>query len=307
VQTHLKKWAKRQQILAYRLYERDLPEYPLIVDWYDGEAVVWIYERSRDDDESKKKAFHHEVIQAICNGLNLSPEQLFLKERKKQKGLDHQYQKLGFASQIRTLVEGGLKFEVNLSDYLDTGIFLDHRQTRQLAKNWANEKRVLNLFAYTGSFTCYAIAGGATLTSTVDLNPNYCAWTRRNFELNQFTESPAHEILAQDCREFLSKTPRRFELIICDPPTFSNSKRCTEGYFCVDDHYPGLIQNCLKVLAPEGKLLFSTNSRSFVMDTKQLRENLLIEEISKKTVPEDFRNKRIHRCWKIERDLSKGV
>jgi 23S rRNA G2069 N7-methylase RlmK/C1962 C5-methylase RlmI len=160
----------------------------------------------------------------------------------------------------------------------------------------------LNLFAYTGSFTCYALAGGAASTTTVDISKTYCAWAKRNLQLNGFVENLQNQIVNQDCFVFLQEAmqqKRRYDLIICDPPTFSNSKKMQKTYFDINKDYPVLLQQCLALLKPSGKLIFSTNSRKFELDTANFAENLTFKEISSKTVPLDFRNKKIHRCWEI--------
>ena len=291
---HLRKWAKRNDISCYRLYERDIPEFPLIIDWYDGEAVVWLYERGQDDD-----AWHQEALNQIQDALELKPRQIFIKTRARQRGLQQQYERFGEQGHVRLVREHGLTFEVNLSDYLDTGLFLDHRPTRAMVQAEAGGKRVLNLFAYTGSFTVYAAAGQARATTTVDLSKNYCEWASRNLQHNGFHLGKQHRILAQDCWQFLVEEKRQYDLIICDPPTFSNSKRMARGSFAVDRDHPELIQACLDRLARGGTLIFSTNSRGFSLAKTAVPHPFTATEISQQTIPEDFRNDKIHRCWRI--------
>lgn len=303
-QRHLRKWAQKNDITCYRLYERDIPEYPAIVDWYDGEAVVWLYTRKRDETKAEQNAWRQHTLKQIQEGLDIPPEKLYVKERGQQKGLDVQYERLGQAEQIRLVQEQGLTFEVNLSDYLDTGLFLDHRQTRALVREMAAGLRFLNLFAYTGSFTVYACHGRATATTTVDLSQTYCDWAARNLAHNGFLTGPAQQIIQADCLQFLQEAARRrdrFDLIVCDPPTFSNSKRMKAGSFVIDRDYPGLLAACVAILAPQGSLIFSTNSRGFKFDPATLPPQMSGEEISQKTVPEDFRNRQIHRCWHFKK------
>lgn len=300
---HLRKWANRHDISCYRLYERDIPEFPLIVDWYDGEAVVWLFERSSGDDEAETAVWHQDALSQIQNALDLKPNQIFVKTRARQQGLQQQYERFGEQGHIRLVSEQGLTFEVNLSDYLDTGLFLDHRQTRAMVRAEAGGKRVLNLFAYTGSFSCYAIAGAAKATTTVDLSKNYCGWAVRNLKHNGIRESDQHRVLAEDCWQFLAADKRNYDLIICDPPTFSNSKRMARGSFSVDRDHPELIRACLDRLARGGTLIFSTNSRSFKLDDSALPRSFAATEISQQTRPEDFRNDKIHRCWRIQKSL----
>ncbi len=294
---HLRKWASRNDISCYRLYERDIPEYPLIVDWYDGEAVVWLYERSAEDDE----AWHEDALEQIQAALEVTPRQIFVKTRAVQRGLQQQYERFGKQSHVRLVQEHGLNFEVNLSDYLDTGLFLDHRPTRVMVREIAGGKRVLNLFAYTGSFTIYAAAGGAKATTTVDLSKNYGGWAVRNLKHNGIRESDQHRVIADDCFHFLATDTRSYDLIVCDPPTFSNSKRMARGSFSVDRDHPELIRACLGRLARRGTLIFSTNSRGFQMDDAALPRGFGAQDITQQTIAEDFRNDKIHRCWRIEK------
>ena len=299
-QRHLRKWASRHDISCYRLYERDIPEFPLIVDWYDGEAVIWLYARGKEA-EGETAVWHNDALSQIQAACNLSPSQIFVKTRTRQKGLQQQYERFGQKKHVRLVTEQELLFEVNLSDYLDTGLFLDHRQTRAMVRDEATGKRVLNLFAYTGSFSCYAAAGGAKATTTVDLSKNYCGWASRNLQHNGFRTGKQHRVLAQDCWQFLAEDKRSYDLIICDPPTFSNSKRMSRASFSVDRDHPELIRACLNRLAIGGSLLFSTNSRGFKLDKRALPSSFTVTDISKQTIPEDFRNDKIHRCWRIAR------
>jgi len=293
---HWRKWARRNEITCFRIYEKDIPDQPLIVDWYDGRALVYAMHRKKDETPEQREAWLEEVAAEVKEGLAVSEEQLFFKERKRQKGLA-QYERLADEQQEFIVAEGGHRFIVNLSDYLDTGLFLDHRNTRKIVQNESAGKRMLNLFAYTGSFSVYAAAGGAVNTTTVDISNTYLDWARRNFELNTL-EPGRHRLERADILRWLPdaiRARRQFDLIVCDPPTFSNSKKMA-GFFDVDSQHPAVINQCLELLSPEGMLYFSTNSRGF-----KLREDALAPcqnlEISKLTVPEDFRNERIHRCW----------
>lgn len=301
-QKHLRKWARGNEITCYRLYERDIPEYPCIVDWYDGEAVVWLYERTRDETAAQQAHFRQDTIDQILDGLSLEPAQLFIKERAVQSGLQSQYERYGRHHHVRIVQEHGLHFEVNLSDYLDTGLFLDHRPSRHRVREIASGKRFLNLFAYTGSFTVYAIAGGAPQTTTVDLSQTYCQWAARNLAHNQFTESRLHQIIAHDCLQYLQEAKRRgeqYDMIVCDPPTFSNSKKMQQASFSVQrDHVP-LLLACRDVLAPSGELIFSNNARGFTLDNDALSPYFTIEDITQQSIPEDFRNRRIHTCFRL--------
>ena len=310
-QRHLRKWARRTGVTCYRLYERDIPEYPLIVDWYDGEAVVWLYERTRDESAREAKAWMQQALTEIRDALELTREQVFVKERRRQQG-NAQYEKLAgdnqdeIQSHVRLVQEQELTFEVNLSDYLDTGLFLDHRNTRAEVREIAAGKSVLNLFAYTGSFTCYATAGGARITTTVDLSQTYCEWAGRNLAHNgieaSFDENASHRLVQADCHAFLMDAVRsreQYDIIICDPPTFSNTKRKGISVFDVNKDYPGLLKACSVLLSKTGVLYFSTNARKFKLDKAQLPRHLAVEALTPKTIPEDFRNKQIHQCWRF--------
>ena len=198
----------------------------------------------------------------------------------------------------RVVNEGGLKFIVNLSEYVDTGLFLDHRQTRDMVRRAAQDKHVLNLFAYSGAFSVYAAAGGAASVTTVDWSNTYLEWSRRNMALNNFT-GPQYEFLRADAREFLTGEAgeRRYDLAIVDPPTFSNSKRAEEDWVVQRDH-PEMLNQVLARMQPGGVMFFSTNFRRFKLADTGIAATE-IREISRQTVPPDFRNERIHRCWRI--------
>lgn len=288
---HLSKWAKRNELTCYRLYNRDLTEFPAIMDWIDGDVVVWAY--------GELDPTH--LQQAICEGLRVLPQDIHYKYRGKQQGLQTQYTKLGRKEVIKTVTERGILFEVNLSDYLDIGLFLDHRNARQMIQEWAYNKRVLNLFAYTGSFTCYAINGFASHTTTVDLNPNYCTWAKRNLTLNGWKASDEHTIVQSDCIRFLNHCKETYDIIICDPPTFSNSKRGSTETFSINHDYGDLLYKCAKVLNENGMIFFSTNSTSFKLDPEQLPRGFKAKETTIKTTPEDFKGSKIHRSWILTR------
>lgn len=297
---HLRKWARRSDVTCFRLYERDIPDQPLVVDWYDGRALVYAMRRKKDETEPARAAWLAEVEAEVREGLGVGEGSLFFKERERQRGLA-QYEKLAAERREFVIAEQGHRFLVNLSDYHDTGLFLDHRNTRRMVADESAGRRVLNLFAYTGSFSVYAAAGGATSTTTIDISNTYLDWARRNYELNDL-DPAANRLERADVLAWLPTAvaaKRRFDLIVCDPPTFSNSKRMS-GFFDVQAQHPFLIGRCLELLPPEGILYFSTNYRGF-----ELRQETLpparYEEISEQTVPPDYRNRRIHRCWRIVR------
>ncbi len=300
---HLRTWLKREDIHAYRLYDADLPEYALAVDVYQGEKL-WVhaqeYRAPATIDERKARLRLREALGVIVDVLEIPEEQLFFKVRQRQKGTA-QYEKLAEKRAFHEIREGGLRFLVNFEDYLDTGLFLDHRPTRALIRQLAAGRRFLNLFAYTGTASVYAAAGGATSTVTVDMSNTYLDWARRNMMLNSFTGA-AHEFIQADCLEWLERTAgnRHFDLIFLDPPSFSTSKRM-EGTLDVQRDHVALIESAASLLDNGGLLIFSTNLRRFRLDTDALVAlGLATEDLARITLPKDFaRDARIHQCWKI--------
>ena len=293
-------WAQNNAITCFRIYDNDIPEHPFVLDWYETVAIIWFFPDKYGKKIITSSAYETNITTIICNQLKISTHQLFIKYRSKQKGLSQQYNKLTHDNKIITIHENKLKFEINCSDYLDTGLFLDHRNTRLYVQKHASNKRVLNLFSYTGSFTCYALAGGAYSTTTVDLNPRYIEWTKRNVALNNIKLRSTDNIICDNVLSFIKHeaASTKYDIIICDPPTFSNSKKM-KHHFNIDSDYPELLSACLKCLTKHGKLIFSTNSRSFKLDVNQLPSSISIDELTKKTIPLDFKNKRSHRCWII--------
>lgn len=301
---HLRGWAKAGGITCFRLYERDIPEFPAIVDWYDGDVVAWVYQRTRDDAPEKVRAFEDRCEEEILDGLQVPGARLHMKYRGRIKDRAEQYDRVDDRGVVRVVEEQGLRFEVNLSDYLDTGLFLDHRKTRSIIRHYAKGMRVLNLFAYTGSFTVYARAGGAAATTTVDMSRTYQDWTRRNLELNGFAPGESHRLVTADCLQYLEAGPgsgERYDYVVLDPPTFSNSKRMEAGSFAVDRDWPRLLSLASRFLADGGWLYFSTNSRQLRFDEALAPAGFEVREISARTVPDDFRNRKIHRCWTLRR------
>ncbi|MBT8484522.1 MAG: class I SAM-dependent methyltransferase, partial [Phycisphaerae bacterium] len=251
---HLAKWARKQQIGCFRLYERDIPDFPVVIDWYadlegadiarDGDAVAWFHDRTRDETLDATIAYRRAAEAAICAGLRIDPERLFTKHRGRQRdgaGGREQYERLGSRGVVKLVAEHGSRFEVNLSDYVDVGLFLDHRPTRRAVRERAAGKRVLNLFGYTGAFTVHARAGGATRTTTIDMSRTYLEWFERNLAHNGMTATDAHVTVHADCLQWLADGPgpgEAYDLVICDPPTFSNSKRMRADSFAIERDYP---------------------------------------------------------------------
>jgi len=286
---HLSKWARREGIGAFRVYERDMPEHPFILDWYDGAAVLYVRPGKRPVEDEQIAI----AINNAAEALNIEPQNVHVKFRARQRGLS-QYERSGELGVERIVEEQGLKFVVNLSDYLDTGLFLDHRPCRAMVRDMARDKTVLNLFAYTGSFSIAAAAGGARNVTTVDMSNTYLAWAGRNAELNGQPEKQ-HEFIQADVLEFLKETRRRWDIIIADPPTFSSSKRM-KGTWDVQRDHTWMLGQCLNALNPGGSLLFSTNLRSFNMNNPHYCN---VEDISAKTLPPDFRDAKIRHTFLI--------
>ncbi|MFW5745255.1 MAG: class I SAM-dependent methyltransferase [Spirochaetota bacterium] len=303
---HLHKWARRNGISCYRIYDRDIPEVPLVVDLYEDYLHIAEYHAPHKELPGPPEVYAERMRDAARRALGIREDRAFYKTRRKT-GRGEQYEKLDAAGVTAVVHEGGLAFRVNFSDYLDTGLFLDHRITRAMVREIAAEMResgpvrMLNLFAYTGSFTVYAAAGGAMTTVSVDLSNTYSAWARDNLELNGFT-SGGHRIETSDVFAFLgAERDRRasYDLIVIDPPTFSNSKKMDRILDVQRDHGE-LLGACADLLSAHGVVVFSTNKRRFRLTDPP--SSLAVEDITAQTIPEDFRNKRIHQCFLASRD-----
>lgn len=290
---HRLKWARRENLEAFRLYEKDIPEFPFIVDVYKDYAVI--YEK-RDEEIDAEKFSHFEfIISAVKNVLKLPEEKVVIKSRFRQKG-STQYTKLEEKNEFFPVKEYAASFLINLHDYLDTGLFLDHRPLRQIVYKSSPDKKVLNLFSYTGSISVMAALGGASKVTSVDMSQTYQDWARRNFELNQIPLDK-HLFITESALDWLPKASQRFDLIILDPPTFSNSKKMDED-FEVEKDQVFLVKECLRLLAPDGVLYFSNNKRKFKIDP-EIETGAIVTDITQKTIPEDYRDTKIHHCFKI--------
>jgi len=277
-----------------------VPEFPFVIDIYGDQLHLQEVDTGWQIGDDDYITWLATVSAAAAEVLQLPDEAIHLKQRRRQKGLE-QYEKAGEQGEEFVVEEGGLKFGINLDQYLDVGLFLDHRNTRAMVRAEAAGKRFLNLFAYTGSFTVYAAHGGATSSVTVDMSNTYQAWTQRNLELNGLA-GPQHRLQRADVFRYLDEAVaagQQFDLIVMDPPTFSNSAKM-QGVLDVQRDHVWLIDQCLSLLSANGVLYFSNNLRSFVFD-ERLPDRCQAVEISSRSVPEDFRNKKIHRCWKISR------
>ncbi|MFP3041072.1 class I SAM-dependent methyltransferase [Treponema primitia] len=306
---HLRKWARRIGTDAFRLYDRDIPEIPLVLDIYGDALAGALYERPYEKDPAEEERWLAAMAGAISQALDIPPERIFLKERGRQRG-KVQYERIIDRHELQDVREGGLSFRVNLSDYLDTGLFLDHRKTRSLVRAAAPGKRVLNLFCYTASFSVYAAAGAESVDS-VDMSNTYLDWAKTNFAMNKLEALPITprdlignkalppwRLIRADALRFLDGAAAealRWDIIILDPPAFSNSKKMTTTLDLKRDHQ-SLITQCLKLLSPGGQLLFSANTKSFSLDPL-LFPGVVIEDIQEKIRDEDFQGKRLPACY----------
>ncbi len=321
---HLLKWAKRNGIFAFRLYDKDIPEIPLAIDIYfensqDTESnqvpneeaysadkiylVMFLYKRPYEKSIDEETEWINCISDAISELLNISKNRIFFKMREKQKG-SAQYNKLDSARKNITVKEGNCLFSINLSDYLDTGLFLDHRPSRLKIAKEAKNKAVLNLYAYTGAFSIHALDGGARKVESVDLSNTYLNIAKENLKINKLDESKA--IFTRSCViKFLEESQakkKKWDIIICDPPTFSNSKQADT--FDINKDWKKLCALCIKVLDKNGTLYFSSNSLKLKFSPEELiaecKQDLKINDISPASIPEDFRNKKIHKMWEIK-------
>ncbi|WP_300496460.1 bifunctional 23S rRNA (guanine(2069)-N(7))-methyltransferase RlmK/23S rRNA (guanine(2445)-N(2))-methyltransferase RlmL [uncultured Methylophaga sp.] len=298
---HLAKWARKNQLDCYRVYDADLPDYAVAIDVYGDYVHVQEYAPPADIDPLKASERLDEVMQIIPAVLGVKDDKVALKLRQKQRG-SNQYESQAALRQRFEVRENDLRFWINLTDYLDTGLFLDHRITRQMLAENSRNKAFLNLFAYTGSATVYAAAGGAKTTTTVDMSNTYLGWARDNMQLNNFV-GEQHQFFRADVLAWLNEPATqdlRFDLIFVDPPTFSNSNKM-EGVFDIQRDYSDMLHKVAGLLNPGGEIFFSTNRRDFKLDASTL-QGLEIKDISKATLPPDFeRNSKIHYCWRIQK------
>lgn len=294
---HIRKFAKRTETNCFRIYDREVAGFPLAIDFYAGRFCVHYFSPYRDSDELKQELVD-ETEKALHLLFGATSNQIYWRTRIKAK-LTRQYEKTGELGEFFTALEYGVKFKINLEDYLDTGLFLDHREARRLVANLSNGKRLLNLFAYTCSFSVHAAKSGAIYTKSVDMSNTYTEWGYDNFLINGISLDN-HEIVRADCLKFLDLEIRsgiKYDLIVIDPPTISRSKKMDQ-LFDIHVDYITLITKALKLLLPDGVIFFSTNSRKFVFD-ESLFESCKVIEVSNKTLPVDFHDKKIHRAWKI--------
>ena len=337
---HYAKWARRRNIKAYRIYDRDIPQYPFSIDVYEDHLLINEFYNKNIASKGDYESWRRAAIELISQTLHTPSSRTHIKTRQPGK---NQYSKLAQTGEFMEVGEADLKFLVNLNDYLDTGLFLDHRQTREMIREKIRDlrfeepmegntkpgelkvheaasdnskddakgrgPRFLNLFSYTGAFSIYAASGGASEIVNVDTSQVYLDWFDKNLEVNKL-ESIAHQNICQDSREFLSDYDGpAFDVIFCDPPVFSSGKKHSRDFDVLRDH-PDLINACLSHLSVNGVLYFSTNFRKFKLQWKpdslatsnhtQSRKEFKVKEITAATLPEDFRNKKIHVCYEFQ-------
>ncbi|MDR1248100.1 MAG: class I SAM-dependent methyltransferase, partial [Treponema sp.] len=304
---HLRKWARRIGAGAYRLYDRDIPEIPLVLDLYgDAESLAIagaLYRRPYEKEAAEESRWLAAMGEAISRSLGIPAGSIFLKERGRQRG-KAQYAKIRSRGKFMEVTEGNLRFRINLSDYLDTGLFLDQRKTRALVRELSPGKRVLNLFCYTASFSVYAAAAGAQSVDSVDMSNTYLDWAKTNFALNNLEALPVSpealagkaplprcRLIRGDALRFIETAGSlRWDLIILDPPAFSNSKKMTGALDLKRDHR-SILGRCLKLLSPAGRLIFSANAKGFALNPADF-PGITTEDITEKIRDEDFAGKR---------------
>lgn len=300
VYKHFSKLARRQDVACFRFYDHDLPEFPFAIELYKDVVHAAEYKRKHGMEDDEHEAWLQACKETIAAVLELPVENIFMKMRQRKAGRQGQYEKFAEQKTERIVPENGLNFIINLTDYLDTGLFLDHRITRNMVREEAKGKCVLNLFCYTGSFSVYAAHGGAASVTSVDLSKTYINWAKRNMQYNKLYDSDKHEFVHGDVMDIIRDIPAdTFDIIVCDPPTFSNSKRMEETFDVQRDHV-WLLKQLLKGCRDGGKIYFSNNYRNFVLDKDSL-PTPHIKDITAATTPFDFQGKLRRCCYLIEK------
>jgi len=298
VYKHRSKQAKRMQVSCYRVYDHDLPEFPFCIELYEDKVYLAEYLRRHGMTDEEHEIWLDECLTIITEITGIDADHIYVRQRKRMSHREGQYEKMDTKQEFFTVIENGLKFLVNLTDYLDTGLFLDHRITRQMVKELCKDKRVLNLFCYTGSFSVYAAAGGATAVTSVDLSKTYLIWAEDNFVINLLKDKERYRFDHADVKQYLKTlAPDSYDLVIIDPPTFSNSKRMKDFLDVQRDHVE-LLNDVLAATTPGGIIYFSTNFSKFVLETDQIKATE-IKDITKATTPFDFEGKLKRWCYRI--------
>lgn len=298
VYRHVAKAARRQGVTCYRIYDHDLPEFPFCIERYEDKLYLAEYQRRHGMNEEEHDQWLEDCIPAISELLETPDERIYYRERRRKAGRQGQYEKLSSEEEFFIAREDGLSFRINLTDYLDTGLFLDHRITRGMVREEAAGKNMLNLFCYTGSFSVYAAAGGAVRVDSVDLSKTYLNWAEANMALNVAGDAAKHRFIHADVKQWLDEVPPDiYDLVVMDPPTFSNSKRMKDFLDIQRDHAE-LINKTLRAMQTGGILYFSTNYRRFQLETDNLTA-ASVKDITKATTPFDFQGKLFRYCFKI--------
>ena len=299
VYKHKSKLARRQEVTCYRVYDHDMPEFPFSIELYEDKVYLAEYLRRHGMTDEEHEVWLDQCIALIARLLEVPEEKIYVRQRKRMSnsGQD-QYEKIGVEKDFFTAEEAGLKFKVNLTDYLDTGLFLDHRITRKMVQEQCKDKRVLNLFCYTGSFSVYAAAGGAQSVTSVDLSKTYLSWGEDNFALNELNKPGVYHFIHADVKQYLKTLqPGQFDLVVMDPPTFSNSKRMKDFLDIQRDHVE-LINDVMHALTPGGLLYFSTNFTRFELEADELQVSEW-KDITRATTPFDFEGKLKRWCYRM--------
>ncbi len=298
VYKHRSKQARRMQVSCYRVYDHDLTEFPFCIELYEDKVYLAEYLRRHGMTDEEHEVWLDECLQIITEITGIAQDHIYVRQRKRMSHREGQYEKMDTKQEFFTVMENGLKFLVNLTDYLDTGLFLDHRITRQMVKELCKDKRVLNLFCYTGSFSVYAAAGGASAVTSVDLSKTYLNWAEDNFVINLLKDKERYRFDHADVKQYLKTLgPESYDLVIIDPPTFSNSKRMKDFLDIQRDHVE-LLNDVLAATTTGGIIYFSTNFSKFVLDNDQIKATE-IRDITKATTPFDFEGKLKRWCYRI--------
>ncbi|NCA29836.1 MAG: methyltransferase domain-containing protein [Chitinophagia bacterium] len=301
---HRIKQAKRQNISCWRLYDHDLPEFPVCVEIYEDYIYIAEYNRRHSLSDEEHDIWFTETKKCIAGITGLPIENMYVRVRKRMDHKEEQYEKEETLpiSKIITVHENGLQFKVNLTDYLDSGLFLDHRITRQMVQAECKDSEFLNLFSYTGSFSVYAAAASAKTVTSVDLSKTYLAWSEENFVLNNLNNKVAYQFIHADVKQYLKTLPaNKYDLVVMDPPTFSNSKRMKDVLDIQRDHVE-LINDVIRIMKPGGILYFSTNFSHFKLDAESIHTKI-IKDITKATTPFDFDGRLKRACFKLQKQV----